>query len=69
MIGFCRGPRAKVRSQQNLSDDEDRMNSLRSRTLSYALRRLEVMKPVSREDGVGIALLATAFDNKDLVPK
>lgn len=70
VTGFARGLRAKARLQQNSGDnEEERLISLRSWTLSYLLRRLELLQPVSREDGISIAQLATDYGNNDLVPR
>lgn len=70
ITGFGRGLRAKTRLQQNAgSDEKDRMISLRSWALLYLLRKLEVLLPVSREDGIAIAQLATAYNSRGLVPR
>ena len=70
ITGFESGLRAKARLQQNRGDDEEeRLISLRSWTLSYMLERLKLLQPVSREDGISIAQLATAYEDKGLVPE
>ena len=59
-----------ARSQQNPGEnEEDRLISLRSWTLSYVLQRLEVLQPVSREDGIAIAQLAMDYDYEGLMPE
>ena len=70
ITGFGRGLRAKARLQGSLSDKEqDRLESLRWSTLSYLAKRLEVIRPVCRNDGVAIAQLATAYTQEGLVRK
>ena len=70
ITGFRRRLRAKARLQQTISDDEqERPRLVLLWTLSYLLRRLEVVSPVSREDGVGVSRLATIYTREGLVPQ
>lgn len=70
ITGFGRGLRAKARLQGSLGDKEqDRLELLRWSMLSYLAKRLEVIRPVCRNDGVAIAQLATAYTDEGLVRK
>ena len=70
ITGFARGLRAEARLRQNPGDnEEERLILLRSWALPYLLRRLELLQPVSREDGISLAQLAIAYENKGLVPR
>ena len=73
MSGFGRQLRERAGRQQDPTEDElDRLRSLRMWTLLYMLNRLKVVQPVSRQDGISVAQLASTFStfsNGGLIPE
>ena len=68
--GYDRGLRAKAKLRHGPCDyEEDSRRSVRWQTVMYLLERLEVVPPVSRENGIAVAQLAMAYTNDRLVPQ